>query len=313
MKEDRLLLVQFLHPGGEAVIRGREPGIAEWNASNSHHRKFLKAKGKYLVGNRWKEDDLLFWGEWEPQSAYTPIKNYSNDKRMPSGIHTPLLDTKRIADNRLCKNTDPCVFGEQFIYRCCQQAHNGRPAQLSRLKQGSIILFGSCIDKKQFVVDTVFVVRNGIAYSQTPESPELQGIGLDLYLKVARIGLEEASGENTISCVKNYCSDDKGNKLRLYYGATPELTVNGMYSFVPCKPYSGNECGFSRPILTRDDMKNILEGSVTDTLTQGHKSTTLESLEQGYVVWDGIRTIFRRQGFLEGVAFQMPEDKMINV
>ena len=58
----------------------------------------------------------------------------------------------------LLQNTDPFVFGESFLYTCCQQFKNNRPTQLRYLAPGSVILFGSHRGGR-FLLDTVFVTR----------------------------------------------------------------------------------------------------------------------------------------------------------
>lgn len=310
MKEDKLLFVQFLHPGGEKIPRGKRPIHVGWNKGKEHQRKFIRARGKYCKDDLWAEADLLFWGEWEPQSEYTPIEGYAGSKTMPSGIHVPLLNTGETTEDLPWINTDPCVFGEHFMYCCCQQTRNGHPAQLSRLRPGSIILFGSCIGKEKFVVDTVFVVRDSIKYTPVVDTPELQGLELENYLKIARIGLNRTSGNGATSCGNVPCQSEAMDRLSLYYGATPEQPLNGMYSFVPCKPYAENDSGFERPVLTRSDMKSILEESITDNMTQGHKFTQLADVEQAREVWSKVYRLFHtRDNLFAGVALQMPEDK----
>jgi hypothetical protein len=37
--------------------------------------------------------------------------------------------------------------------------------------------------------------------------------------------------------------------FRFYVGATPEHPVNGMFSFVPCRPAEGFRAGFARPAI----------------------------------------------------------------
>jgi hypothetical protein len=43
---------------------------------------------------------------------------------------------------------------------------------------------------------------------------------------------------------------------RLYLGATPNDSVDGMFSFVPCSPGSGADVGFARPTLEIDGVIN---------------------------------------------------------
>jgi hypothetical protein len=53
------------------------------------------------------------------------------------------------------QNTDPFVFGDQFHYTGCLQHTKRGATQLRYLDRGSVILFGSCREKRDFVVDTV--------------------------------------------------------------------------------------------------------------------------------------------------------------
>ena len=112
--------------------------------------------------DRLVDEELTFWGEWEPQSHITRITNPQEDGCSPHVIHRPLLDlTEPVKDskNRYRQNTDPFVFREQFLYRCCQQTRKTGPTQLAHLLPGSIVLFGSRVNGL-FAVDTVFVVES---------------------------------------------------------------------------------------------------------------------------------------------------------
>src|SRR5687768_17271748 len=63
--DDRLCFIQFLLPGGEHEPDGG--GLNAWN-TGAHRRKFLISPGRYLVGNNPQDDEIVFWGEWEPES-----------------------------------------------------------------------------------------------------------------------------------------------------------------------------------------------------------------------------------------------------
>lgn len=49
--------------------------------------------------------------------------------------------------------------------------------------------------------------------------------------------------------------DDK-RTYRLYVGATPDTSVDGMFSFVPCRPAVGAQSGFARPAIDLNGLIN---------------------------------------------------------
>src|SRR5216684_1999705 len=157
--DDKLCFVQFIHPGGE---HQPDDGLRKgWNRGN-HRRKFLRQSGRYLAGTRVETGEMLYWGEWEPESEAQRIDNPID--RGPRFIHVPYYVVPR--SYRGLQNTDPFVFGEQFHYTGCQQRTTKSATQLRYLSEGSVILFGSCEDRNEFVLDTVFVVDRWIDHSR---------------------------------------------------------------------------------------------------------------------------------------------------
>ncbi len=142
------LFVQFLHPGTEHTPNKNDNFIS-WN-TKEHKRKFIKNPGQYLENNCPKNSDLVFWGEWEPQSEVLQRFNPRNST-YPKYLYQPYYSIP--LNKKGLQNTDPFIFGDQFHYVCCQQVKKS----LRTLDRGSVILFGSCLNK-QFVLDTVFVV-----------------------------------------------------------------------------------------------------------------------------------------------------------
>lgn len=135
-------------------------------------------------------DELTFWGEWEPQSLIKRIDNPIEDKSLPHVIHRPVLnlnEPRRDAQGCCRQNTAPFVFYERFLYRCCKQTSKRGQTQLAHLRPGSIVLFGSRVNKL-FAVDTVFVVgdfrdyfdrRGGIHFDPNlRDYAEIVGVGL---------------------------------------------------------------------------------------------------------------------------------------
>jgi hypothetical protein len=155
-----LVVVQFPHPGRE-----HDPGDATmmpWTTED-HGRKFLRSTGRYLDAHGvLSSGTVTFWGEWEAQSRV--VERYPDaSAEMPRFVHEPFV--QRPSDMRgEQQNTDPFVFGEAFLYSNCRQfTHDQQPSRLQRLAPGSIILFGSTLDRR-FVLDTVLVVGSATRY-----------------------------------------------------------------------------------------------------------------------------------------------------
>ena len=297
--------VQFIHPGEESRPAGRsESDLIPWN-HGSHKRKFLCSPGWYVENRQLVHDELTFWGEWEPQSRVTHIAN-PIENGCPHVIHHPMLDLnepKRDAQGCCQQNTDPFVFHERFLYRCCKQTNKRGKTQLAHLQPGSIVLFGSRVNNL-FAIDTVFVVgafrdyfdrKGGINFD-----PNLQA-----YAEIVGVGLKNSRAGNHSGC------GNKPSQKRLYYGASPENPFAGMYSFAPCKRLSDNEHGWARPTLTQDDMRDIYATCITDNLKQGVKYCREATLERNVAAWNYIRTLFADRGYLEGVRFECPQNGMI--
>ena len=123
--DHNLRFVQFSHPGRE-----HEPdpsGGKAWNTLNSQHaRKFME------FGGKWIEDDgsarsgnLHAWGEWEAESDLVcELSQPHQYSQYPRYLWHPYYVPK---DNyKWLHNTDPCIFGERFLYsNCKQQALSG--------------------------------------------------------------------------------------------------------------------------------------------------------------------------------------------
>ena len=278
--DDRLCFVQFLHPGGEhQPDAGR---VKEWNR-NDHRRKFLKSRGRYLAGNDPQDGEIVFWGEWEPES------------RVISEVTEPLCDGPRWVyepcyvppvSYRGLQNTDPFVFGERFHYTACMQHNQGKPGQLRHLTLGSVILFGSCLHKSCFVVDTVFVVSDHTDHSKRDYRDRLRDRVSETYYAVTL----EPWYENILELDKSH---------RQYVGATFEASVEGMFSFVPCLPYDEHPRGFARPIIRIPDV-------ISDTKLQGFKKNERASTSDVKCLWDEVVRQVTNQGLVLGIGAALP-------
>jgi hypothetical protein len=311
MKKDMIAFVQFIHPGEESLPKKRsKTDLIPWNRGE-HRRKFLCQPGWYVDNGQLAHDDeLTFWGEWEPQSRFKRIDNPKEDRSLPHFIHRPLLDLNEPekSEDGCRQNTDPFVFHERFIYRCCKQTRTTGPTQLAHLLPGSLVLFGSIV-KEQFVIDTVFVVGDDFRDYYDQEGAFDFDSNLSEYAKIVGVGLKDSDGGNGSGCGDNSGCGNNPLQMRLYYGASPKKPYKGMYSFVPCKRLSGNEKGWARPILTQDDMRDIYANCITNNKNlQTPKRCENATLEGNVSAWKRIREIFAQRGFLEGVKFECPQD-----
>ena len=89
--------------------------------------------------------------------------------------------------------------------------------------------------------------------------------------------------------------------FRLYFGATPEKPVEGMFSFFPCLPADqGGKRGFARPVVRR-------AGIITDNLTQGQRLNPQPDLPAMKALWTEVADQVLAQGLLLGVQAELPE------
>ena len=299
--DSRYCFVQFIHPGGEHIPDNEEYKF--WNTA-SHRRKFIKNKGKYIkkLKDTAKEEDIVFWAEWEPESkAVKSIPNLVRIRNRPKWIYEPFY-TKFEEKNPPLQNTDPFVFGDQFHYTRCQQYRKGKSIQLRYLEKGSVILFGSCQNRSRFMLDTVFVVGDYIDHEKTTYEAVLKNKITETYKEVAII----PSYQETL--MKGKCSfkpiEDQ-QSLRLYFGATYDNSFDGMFSFFPCLPFDEAEKGFARPLIK-------LEGVITDGLRQGNKLNRQNSTENIKKLWLAVVEQVLGQKLYLGVFTVLPKKQKIN-
>ena len=286
---DVIAFVQFIHPGVENLPKRRnKTDIIPWN-HGSHKRKFLCQPGWYMKNGRLiHEDEMTFWGEWEPQSRFTRLDNPKEDRSLPHVLHRPVLDLNEPKRDR--QNTDPFVFHERFLYRCCQQTRKTGQTQLAHLRPGSIVLFGSSVNNL-FAVDTVFVVGGFRDYRDKKGGLDFDK-NLRDYAEIVGVGLHSSGSGNCSGCGSHSGCGSNSLQMRLYYGASPKTPFEGMYSFVPCKRLSGNKQGWARPILTRADMCDIYVSCITDNLQRSFRCCRDATLEGNIKAWNRIRKLF---------------------
>jgi hypothetical protein len=269
---EAICFVQFLHPGHEPTVPAN--GEVPWNTKGAHKRKFLRLPGAYLGAKaRLMEDELVFWGEWEPPSHAVRL-----DKTEPLGPHwlqTPFRERR----DGWAQNTDPFVFGS-FRYSICQQHQpDGRPTQLAHLLPGSLILFGSGLSKG-FRLDTVFVVAGVAATHDKHKQPHV-----------------DRDYEEVV--MRPYYAEYLDDRVHsLYHGATPEDSVAGMFSFFPCKTLAEAPNGFARPTIRLP--------KITQRQTQKYRRTLLSSPDEASELWRKVVRQVEAQGCRLGVNAEMP-------
>ena len=274
--EDQLCFVQFLHPGREHEPETHDR--KEWNVRD-HRRKFLQQPGRFVNADALAEADIVFWGEWEPESRVlrhipSPVEGGPRFVYSPYYV-VPVGDVFR-------QNTDPFVFGDHFRYVCCQQYRpsDGHPTQLRYLKEGSVLLFGSSLGG-QFGLDTVFVVADYEDY--TPAS------GTE-----ARTPRPSAYDDVTLKRIYPYLS------YRLYRGASYADPYHGMYSFFPCRPAAACPAGFARPRIINPQV-------ITGTHTQGRRLNKQGSLDEVQRLWEDVLNQVIHQNLDIGVYARVPD------
>jgi hypothetical protein len=279
MSGEKLCFVQFIHPGGE---HGPDaPGMKRWNVG-LHRRKFLRSTGVALDSSRQKQrDELIFWGEWEPESRVDEVA--SPVAEGPRFVQRPFYSDPPSEGWR--QNTDPFVFGDQFHYTGCLQHTRHGPTQLRFLGRGSVILFGSCIGRSKFVLDTLFVVDRWVHHTEADHQHALEGQISDVYRAVTIDSWYSGPG----------CDS---NSYRLYFGATPEQPVGEMFSFFPASTSERHPNGFPRPEIRLD--------LITPNLTQGKRLNPQTSLSDVRRLWSAVAKQVEASGLLLGVHADLP-------
>lgn len=277
------LIVQLNHPGNQkAFVLGKgyqkvnDLIIREWNYDAQQYRKFIRNDGQYLtsLASHPENGKLLFWGEWEGNSVFEPIKK-ENGK--PNGIHEPFHSTL-IEGN---KNTDPYVYGEYFKFATCKQS-----GQLCSLDSFSLILFGSTYSSlNAFYLDTVFVVK----YHET--AIDVCSNGGSKYSLIYK--------EETLEKLENnYLGPEPSQVKKLYHGLTWRENKD-YFSFVPCKPDDDSVFGRLKIDLS-DTYFNLSAYPTGKSFLRKCKGTPQE-------VWKRIVQIAFWQGFCLGIRFDEPQ------
>jgi hypothetical protein len=284
---EKLCFVQLLHPGGEHTPD--ELGVKRWNEGD-HQRKFMRSGGRFLDSSRRaKRGKIVFWGEWEPDSRVLS----EVEEPVPEGprfVYEPYLPDPVPEGWR--QNTDPFVFGDSFHYTgCLQHARLRRhrtkkgPTQLRFLVHGSVVMFGSCIDRSKFVLDALLVVDRHIDHSRA-DYMSLRGLVSPSYFAATidpwYTGKVPASQSH-----------------RLYFGAMFDAPHEGIFSFFPCLPAAEAPHGFARPEI---DLAEV----VTPTMTQNKRLNPQPDLMHVRELWEKVASSVEEQGLRLGVFADTP-------
>ena len=278
---DRRCFVQFIHPGKE---HGPDRGdLKSWNRGD-HRRKFMNVTGAYVADGDIVSAPIAFWGEWEPPSRV--IARFPGAHGgLPSFVHEPLAPIPDSTGWR--QNTDPFVFGERFLYTGCMQHTSLGATQLRHLAAGSVVLFGSCLDKSRFVLDTAFVVSDFVDHGAEDVRRVVHGRVADDYWDVTLDPWYSGS-------------IPAGRTFRLYFGATPVEPFAEMFSFFPCRRCRGSDqMTFARPEVR-------IPGFVTSNLSQGKKIARDLSPRELRDLWDETARQVRAAGLSLGVRADLP-------
>ncbi len=280
--QDELCFVQFIHPGGEH--QPDESGFKDWNRK-AHKRKFVEISGRRHRGGDSFEGPLRFWAEWEPQSVVTEIDDPIDGG--PRFVHQPFYVVPTNCDG--LQNTDPFVFGG-FLYTGCQQWTKRGATQLRYLERGSVILFGSRLGS-QFCIDTVFVVRDRKEHHARNYKTGFRNLVSEAF--------QEATLSVWYSDKNNSCAPES---CRLYFGATIDEPVNGMFSYFPCMPAKDCPRGFARPAIDLPDVIN-------PALQQGKRLNKGVTLKVATDYWNAVRESVESSGLWLGVHADLPPRK----
>lgn len=293
---ENLCFVQFMHPGGEPSAKNG----AKWRRNQeTHARKYLRVGGQYRYSDgKVASGQIEFWGEWEAESEL--IEEFGHQlPGKPQRIWRPYYEQK--ADYAGLQNTDPFVFGG-FYYTGCKQRTQKRPTQLRYLERGSVLLFGSSVGGK-FALDTVFVVRDWIDHDLATYRRRLAGQvpgaywDVTLHPRYQRAGYGGRAGMQ--SCAKPPSCNAPESDWRLYFGATYDHPVTGMFSFFPCLPAHSESAGFARPIIE-------LPGIINHECARANRLNKQKNLPDVVRLWQQVAAQVQSQGLALGIDAEVP-------
>ena len=300
--------VQFPHPGREhRPARGAQ--MIGWNEryrdrkQNPHKRKFMRLRGDWADEDGIKKGGgaLWAWGEWEAESdLICELDVPQDDSRGPHPryLWDPYYAIPKEGYKNL-HNTDPFIFGDQFLYSNCGQTANSKRS-LKCLGRGSVIAFGSGKKIKgdwKWMLDTVLVVKDSIPYDPLNPCKALKDRVPKAFLDVTGGPLANNPEKRPGSRV---CGPGE-MELRLYFGATREDPIHEMFSFFPAKP-EGSGMGFPRPFIENLPDKYFTPGNTRTPKGAAHPL----SPEKLLCLWRLLVANVRRDGLVLGTRAELP-------
>ena len=299
-------IIQFMHPGVERqpsrvcpwgrFVPDSEPGYYRcgW-AKENHARKFLSVIGRYYDEEKKQESSLQslrVWCEAEWDTKVRTLNPVSEDA--PRWEHFFLPARPNCPTGGI--NTDPYIFGEQFVYTNCRQQ---RSPLLRNLNAGDMILFGSLKhlngeERFSFLLDTVFIVSSESTFLEDLPSAPLTSCLSDWYRHAVLVPLCSSSSQNKKSCAK----DDYN--YRLYLGASFQKPFDGMFSFAPIRL----ENSYPRMVLNSLSVSPGVDCIRRDLL--GCTPFCQTEVPDVKPYWKKLMQECKRQGYVPGTFFQEP-------
>lgn len=249
----------------------------------------MQLHGQWIDENDAKQSgDLWAWGEWEPESDILRTFNPAGEgSGYPRRLWKPYYVPKSDQEYSKLHNTDPFIFGKHFLYSNCRQK-----SSLKRLAKGSIIAFGSrkkINGQPAWTLDTVMVVKDFVDYAPCRAREELRDWAPDTFLEV---------------CGGPFSASPESERLRLYRGATPSDSVDGMFSFFPAMP-AGVAREFPRPpINLRAEYFNPASWRTVKGPRDERSYDELRNL------WESLVTQVRDAGLVLGTYAELPERRV---
>ena len=296
-------IIQFMHPGSERppsrlsgkLVPDSNPGYyhCRW-AEETHARKFLSVPGRYYDEAMKRESrmqNLRVWceAEWDTRAR----KLNPASEAGPRWEHSFLPARPKLPEDGL--NTDPYIFGKQFVYTNCRQ---DTKRSLQKLNAGDMILFGSLKklngeERFSFLLDTVFVVSPESTFLDDLPAASFKSCLSSWYEQAVLAPLRSPYSPNKKSCVMydyNY---------RLYLGASFQKPFDGVFSFAPIRL---EEC-YPRMVLNSLSISS-LECIRRDLSAQTALCTTEVPDVKPY--WKKLMRECKRRGYVPGTFFQEP-------
>ena len=134
------------------------------------------------------------------------------------------------------------------------------------------------------MLDTVFVVSDYRNYTPATYQKDLQGFIPNTY--------DEIMG------FKNW--NEQNAQLVCYKGATINESIDGMFSYVPCKMKEEEIIGFPRIKINN----GLLSGIITDNLNAAPKFSAINNSAMIKGVWNEISKQVEEQGYMKGFDFK---------